>query len=252
MGWISYITNAGRGLLRSMFDGAQLTVTRAEIGSDVLSDSEIKVLSSIGNQIPALVQIQKQADAEIPTVEVRINNSGVTETAELHQVGLYAELSDGSEILFAVYQSEFGEEILSETEYPDLNLKFYAKMDISVTDNIAVVVNQSAFVTVETLDERLSAHNSDPAAHADIRELALNTAGAAVEAHNADPAAHGSLLGNISQLEGEVSRLSGEVAEIKLRVDTNITANPFSVTFKTLDGVTVSGVLNTTRGTVDF
>ncbi len=71
-------------------------------------------------------------------------------------------------------------------------------------------------------------------------------------AHNADANAHGSLLGNISQLEGDISRLNGEVAEIKLRVDTNITANPFSVTFKTLSGVSVSGVHNTTRGTVDF
>ncbi len=73
-----------------------------------------------------------------------------------------------------------------------------------------------------------------------------------IASHNSDANAHGSLLGNISQLTGDISHLEGEVAEIKLRVDTNITANPFSVTFETLDGLNVEGVYNTTRGTVDF
>lgn len=73
-----------------------------------------------------------------------------------------------------------------------------------------------------------------------------------LSAHNADPNAHGAILGNITQLEGEVYRLEGEVEEMKLRIDTNITANPFTVTFETIEDLSVLGVYNTERGTVDF
>ncbi len=131
-------------------------------------------------------------------------------------------------------------------------------MHIIVADSSAVeiVVNPELdSVTPDQLEQVLAAHNSDENAHPDIRALAADAvqqADAAIEAHNADPEAHGSLLGNIARLEGDISRLDGEVSEIKLRVDTNITANPFSVTFKTLSGVSVSGVYNATRGTVDF
>ncbi len=169
----------------------------------------------------------------------------------IREMGLFT--ADG--ILVAVCNTPDTEKIAITGGMPG---RLTMVMHIIVADSSAVkiVVNPELdSVTPDQLKQALTAHNSDENAHSDIRALAADAvqqADAAIEAHNADPAAHGSLLGNISQLEGEVSRLTGEVETLALRVNTNITANPFSVTFKTLDGLSVSGVHNTSRGTIDF
>lgn len=152
MAWKAIMTNGGVELLKGMLGGARLSIIRAAIGSDVLSDEEIKTLTDLNNKIPAYVQVIKLSETDCETVQVRISNLGVTESAVMRQVGLYAKIDDGIDVLLAVYQNDFGEEIPSYAEYPNLSLKFNAGLDISITDNIVVKVNHSAFATFEDLE----------------------------------------------------------------------------------------------------
>ena len=151
MAWKAVMTNTGVDLLKGMLGGARLSITRAVIGSDILSDEEMKGLTDLSNKIPAYVEAVKLADKSCETVQVRISNLGVTEHAVMHQVGLFAKIDDGIDVLLAVYQNDFGEEIPAYAEYPNLLLKFNAGLDISITDNIVVMVNHSAFATFEDL-----------------------------------------------------------------------------------------------------
>lgn len=66
-----------------------------------------------------------------------------------------------------------------------------------------------------------------------------------VAAHNADASAHGDIRASISAVEASVKAL-------ELKYGTNVTGNPFSVGFATLDGVIVTGVWNAALGRIEF
>lgn len=66
-----------------------------------------------------------------------------------------------------------------------------------------------------------------------------------VAAHNADASAHGDIRASVSAVEASVKAL-------ELKYGTNVTGNPFSVDFVTLDDVIVSGVWNAALGRIEF
>ena len=63
--------------------------------------------------------------------------------------------------------------------------------------------------------------------------------------HNADTAAHGDIRASVSSVEAAVKA-------IELKYGTNVTKNPFSITFGSLDGVTVTGVWNKAQARIEF
>lgn len=71
------------------------------------------------------------------------------------------------------------------------------------------------------------------------------TSESTISEHNADVESH-------LDIRSEMSRINGEVETLKLKFLTNITANQFTVTFETTDGIALDGVYNTARGTIDF
>ena len=71
-----------------------------------------------------------------------------------------------------------------------------------------------------------------------------NTADA-VSAHNSSPTAHPAILARLAEVETEVEA-------INLKFGTEVNGNPFTVTFVTLDDVTVSGVWNQAQARIEF
>ena len=63
--------------------------------------------------------------------------------------------------------------------------------------------------------------------------------------HNADPDAHPAILNQISTVDSRLSLL-------ELMYNTDVSGNPFTVTFETLTGLVVSGVWNTTQKRIEF
>jgi len=66
-----------------------------------------------------------------------------------------------------------------------------------------------------------------------------------VAAHNTDETAHGDIRASIASVEAAVKA-------IELKYGTDITKNPFSVGFVTLDDVNVTGVWNSSLGRIEF
>lgn len=64
------------------------------------------------------------------------------------------------------------------------------------------------------------------------------------------------LLGKVSSLDtdlsNEITSLDARVSLLELILATDVTKNPFSVTFTTLEGVTVSGIWNATNRRMEF
>lgn len=66
-----------------------------------------------------------------------------------------------------------------------------------------------------------------------------------IAAHNSDASAHGDIRASVASVEAAVKA-------IELKYGTDITKNPFSVGFTTLDAVNVAGVWNASLGRIEF
>lgn len=67
----------------------------------------------------------------------------------------------------------------------------------------------------------------------------------AVDAHNSAKNAHG-------DIRASVAAMNASIKAIELKFGTNVTKNPFSATFSSLDGLTVTGVWNAEQARVEF
>ncbi len=136
-------------------------------------------------------------------------------------------------------------------------------MHIIVADAsvIEITINPELdVVTPEQLAAEIAAHNNSATSHQDIRALALNSlqrgdayttaesdemTAEAISTHNANPAAHPALQINAADISSRLNTL-------ELKFGTNITANPFSVDFATLTGLTVTGVYNSEMARIEW
>lgn len=67
----------------------------------------------------------------------------------------------------------------------------------------------------------------------------------AVDAHNSAENAHG-------DIRASVAAMNASIKAIELKFGTNVTKNPFSATFGSLDGLAVAGVWNAEQARVEF
>lgn len=67
----------------------------------------------------------------------------------------------------------------------------------------------------------------------------------AVDAHNSAENAHG-------DIRASVAAMTASIKAIELKFGTNVTKNPFSATFSSLDGLTVTGMWNAEQARVEF
>ena len=67
----------------------------------------------------------------------------------------------------------------------------------------------------------------------------------AVDAHNSADTAHGDIRASVAAMRGSINA-------IELKFGTNVTKNPFSATFSSLDGLTVAGAWNADQARVEF
>lgn len=67
----------------------------------------------------------------------------------------------------------------------------------------------------------------------------------AVDAHNSAENAHG-------DIRASVAAMNASIKAIELKFGANVTKNPFSATFGSLDGLTVTGVWNADQARVEF
>lgn len=68
---------------------------------------------------------------------------------------------------------------------------------------------------------------------------------AAVDTHNSADTAHG-------DIRASMAAMNASIKAIELKFGTNVTKNPFSATFGSLDGLTVSGVWNADLARIEF
>lgn len=152
------ITNAGISLLGEVIAGGEITITRAALGGGIVDSAALMAQTALTLPLSVSPVIASKKLVEEKGIDIRlqIRNNALTEDKVMKQVGLFARLNSGDEVLFAIMQDDTGEEIPSETSYPDFMLEFTAAIAVSNTDNITVSVSGSAVVTRDDLDLALA------------------------------------------------------------------------------------------------
>lgn len=102
-------------------------------------------------------------------------------------------------------------------------IPFFGRIDGSTSQNNTGAADITAYTKTQT-DEHMAT---------------------AVNAHNTAVDAH-------SDIRVENAKLRAELELLKLKYDTSISKNPFTVTFGSLDGLTVTGVWNADLARIEF
>lgn len=150
------ITLQGMEAARDILAGGKtLSITRAVGGSGVSSESGLPALTVLPhvNQELSIVHVIRGASG--PELLVRIASSGLQTAYTLHQIGIYAKVDNGAEILFQILQDENGIGIPDAGDAVGFALD--VKVGIAVDNADAVVtLDSAAYVTYGQLRDALA------------------------------------------------------------------------------------------------
>ncbi len=157
------ITNSGLGLLSEVLAGKSLTISAAGAGGGTVEAAALMVQTGVTQALAGVsVMIAATSDLKQRTgkeIKLQIRNTGLTEAARMKQIGLFA-YTDSEPVLFAIMQDETGENIPTESEYPDFMIEFTAAVALSQTDGITVEISGSAVITAGMLGDTLGDYST--------------------------------------------------------------------------------------------
>ena len=184
---------------------------------------------------PIVSAVQNPAVPNMLDVKIVIDDS--VGNFVCREMGLYSE--DG--VLIAVCNTPDTEKVAIST---GVDGRLTMVMHIVVADASVLeftIIPALDVVSREDLERAISEHNTDPAAHEDIRQAITD----AVETHDNAADVH-------PELQNTVGGIDARLAVLELKYGTNITGNSFTVTFASLVGLVVTGVWNETYQRVEF
>lgn len=160
MEWNNYcVTNAGVEVLKKAIGGKKVTITAAKSGTGAVAESKLKEQSALSGTVRNVTIANATSQSEGYRLTLRISNTGVKSSYTFKQLGVFAKIDNGSEILFAILQSENGETVPDESELYTYDVSLI--IAISDTSNITVNVDKTSYVTEEELDAHIT-NKSNP------------------------------------------------------------------------------------------
>lgn len=236
------ITRRGRNLItKIMAEKMPLTLTRTMVGSGICPEGVFPGdLEDMVEPVAAATSNEPMYDEDTVhmTIEYRSDlNGGLDHGFWIREFGVYAKDLDGEEVL--LYYGTLG-------DYPQW-VSAYSKngvdtrrfpISITVGEGATVIIDYSpeAFMTAEDVKEYCTVV---------MLPQFLVEAQKLIDAHNADTEAHPFLQNLNAALDSRLSLL-------ELMYNTDVSGNPFTVTFDSLTGLEVTGVWNTNQKRIEF
>ena len=232
------------------------TLGAARITACVLAGTKLKITQAAagdgggGYYVPTVDQTELVAELWRAPIVSAVQNPAVPNMLDVkividdsvgnfvcREMGLFSE--DGE--LIAICNTPDTEKVAIST---GVDGRLTMVMHIVVADASVLeftIIPALDVVSREDLERAISEHNTDPAAHEDIRQAITD----AVETHDNAADVH-------PELQNTVGGIDARLAVLELKYGTNITGNSFTVTFAALTGLVVTGVWNETYQRVEF
>lgn len=273
------VTRLGEELIAKLIARATtITFTEVQYCECDYSNVDLKELTELSN-VKQTSKISNTTRTSATTVQVRaaIDNLKLDDGYYIRTMGVIAEDGDGNRILFGVsiepdnpsYMPPFSGKTVSSITHT-LNIK------VDNSDQVKIEVVPGAYPTIEqfnSIEELINNHTLEAVAneqgchglryfHGEFqtKDTTGNWATAvnaytkaqtdehiatAVNTHNTAVDAH-------ADIRVESAKLKAQLELMKLKYDTNISKNPFSATFESLDGVTMTGVWDEPLARIEF
>lgn len=260
----SAYTDAGVSMLSAAIHGSALTITRAVAGTGT-ADGELKNETDItgdSHELSILGIDTIQTDDGKPARRINLRTAGDVEAYMMHQVAIFGRLGDGEEALLFLMQDAHGIEVPRKTEN-SFEIEIAVLLAVSNEARIYVMVSPEIESILHEIDKRTTAmfgapggmatldadgklsESQRPEVDAYTKTETDQRISAAVDNHNGAENAH-------SDIRASVTAVNANLHSLELKFNTNITKNPFSATFSSLDGVTVTGVWNDRLARIEF
>lgn len=204
-------TNGDKMLIQAV-NGHKLVFTRGAFGSGSLSESDdIKTFTALKSEKMSLpiVDTAVSDTGEKITLTFNCSNSSLDTGFINREVGVFAKLDDGDEVLYSYSNAGMAYDYIPSKETPTNENTFEIEVYISSEAEINVTIDGSiVYLTKEQVEEKIDNHDKTTTAHAQ-----------AFAAHNDDETAHSKLFG----LCEKIADLGDDIIK-KLALTTTITA----------------------------
>lgn len=244
------ITEKGRSIIAGLLAGELLTITKVVVGSGLLPDyMNPKEVTELVQPVANAVYSRPIAADGVAkmTVEYRSDlNGGLTVGFDLREFGIYALDPDGKEVM--IYYATLGDHPQWVSPYvqdSDGNIDNPGAIDVRrfpVTIAIGNDRGITALYDTELWMTEPDVHNYYMTV---LHPIADELIKKRIAEHNADPSAH-------PPLQKLIDGLAGRIRLLELQLGTNVTGNPFLVTFENLDGINLAGTWNQKMARVEF
>ena len=235
------VTDDGRELIAKLVAGQTLNISRVLVGSgSVEDDVEMAKLTALVEPVALGTSTEPNYDGASVTMiaEYRSDlNGGLDHGFWLNEFGIFAYDPDKGEVM--LYYGNLG-------DYPQY---VSAKSDTGIDVRrfpVCIVIGEDLGVTVDYKCEAwMTADDVSEYCMTTVLPMFLEEVKALIQEHDDDSDAHHSI-------QNTVSSIDARLALLELLFNTQVTGNPFTVTFETLDGVNLEGVWNFKSKRVDF
>lgn len=168
MTWEAVVTNKGIAMMKESLAGKVITITGAAGGTGTVPSASLMTQTDLKNKKQDLSLIGLADTDQGKKVQIQVTSVGLATGYTLNQVGVWAKIDEEDPVLMAIFQDSRGVDIPSYSDVPEFLMEFFAALEYSQYANINIVADGSAYVSSQTLQTALAAHNGNSTAHENI------------------------------------------------------------------------------------
>ena len=157
------ITSAGQNLLAQAISGTELAWTAMRASSVAIPEgTDLTTLTSLtGIEQTTDITDASVYGSNVVQVSARFSNTGISEAYLMETIGIYGQVTGGSETLIAVMTAETPDEMPAYDQDSPSAFIFNVQMSVQNANNLTMVVNDTGTATVADLRRKVNLNGGD-------------------------------------------------------------------------------------------
>lgn len=235
-----FIPPAGRALIAGLLAGQTLEISKVMVGNGRPETlEELAALTDLVAPVALATSTKplRRGESVEMVVEYRSDlNGGLGNGFWLNEFALYAMDGDAEVMIYYGCLGDFPQWVSAYNEGAIDIRRYPVTLTVSTDVFVEIAYPAMSFMTAEDVEDFCQTV---------ILPQFLVSAQELIDAHNADPEAH-------PAIHTEMDALDARLNLLELMYSTDVSGNPFTVTFGNLDGVVAEGVHNAQQGRIEF